>query len=242
MNLPKPFKIKENFYDDFFKNQTKKKESASSIAILNKPETTTKANGISPGKSEDRLFLEGFYDVDGATTDYEREERKNQVESALWDIQKRETKKLTHKTNGSTQTRPLKYQNASSEDTVTITMTDGTKKTMTQSEFKAMVEEAGNYSHTKDMLRNIAQGKPFTVPNTNKNTSAKTETKPPEKPETLSRDERDAHVRENYAARGREIDYTDREAMKKELADIEAAENQDFESEWYKRLERGHHL
>ncbi len=38
---------------------------------------------------QDRLFFEGFYDVDGATGDYEREKRTAQVDEALRDLEKR---------------------------------------------------------------------------------------------------------------------------------------------------------
>ncbi len=53
-----------------------------------------------------------------------------------------------------------------------------------------------------------------------------------------SRDEYDARVRSQYAARQRQIDLSDEAALKRELEDIEAAKNQDYTSKWYKRLER----
>ncbi|MBQ2743236.1 MAG: hypothetical protein IJF32_10590, partial [Oscillospiraceae bacterium] len=53
-----------------------------------------------------------------------------------------------------------------------------------------------------------------------------------------TRDEYDSRIRQQYAARDRYIDFSDTEAMKNELSDIEAAKNHDFTSKWYKRLER----
>lgn len=53
-----------------------------------------------------------------------------------------------------------------------------------------------------------------------------------------SRDEYDARVRSQYTARERQIDFSDEDALRSELEDIEAAKKQDYTSKWYKRLER----
>lgn len=44
--------------------------------------------------NQDRLFLEGFYDIDGATSDYERAERSAQVENALLDLEKQRLEEM----------------------------------------------------------------------------------------------------------------------------------------------------
>ena len=55
---------------------------------------------------------------------------------------------------------------------------------------------------------------------------------------TQNRDAYDSRVRAAYAERERQIDFSDVSALNAELADIEAAENRDPNSAWYKRLVR----
>ncbi|MBQ9986531.1 MAG: hypothetical protein IJP38_09550 [Oscillospiraceae bacterium] len=71
------------------------------------------------------------------------------------------------------------------------------------------------------------------------NPTAHTEpTTPQTTSRTQNRDAYDSRVRAAYAERERQIDFSDVSALNAELADIEAAENRDPNSAWYKRLVR----
>ncbi len=61
---------------------------------------------------DDRSFLEGFYEVDSTTKDWEREERMSQVEKALQDIRSRRTGDMLRRTKDIFQPVNYSAQNA----------------------------------------------------------------------------------------------------------------------------------
>ena len=66
----------------------------STVAIIKEPkrEKLTWSDEDSRDGWNDRLFLEGFYEVDGTVNDWEREKRMSQVERSLKEIEKRKQK------------------------------------------------------------------------------------------------------------------------------------------------------
>ncbi|MBQ8003888.1 MAG: hypothetical protein IJ299_02220 [Oscillospiraceae bacterium] len=172
-------------------------------------QTTTQDN------DQDRTFLEGLYDVDGATTQSEREERTAQVENALRDIQRRfgkstsgatlrpvfpsrpdtsEIQNLPYRPNGNEYSHPVKYQNTAASTSGNTTRTP-TKEEL-QAAYAAMQNEFSGQNAWKhmedvvDFVTNAATSQNNTQP------TAQPATTNTEKPQ--SRDER---VRNNYRAR-----------------------------------------
>ena len=92
-----------------------------------------------------RAFLEGFYEVDGTTNDWEREKRMSLVDEALKDIEERNRK--TNKTPGF-----ANYANASN----TATTAGGATRPPTQEELEAAYADMQQELSGKNTGRPVA--------------------------------------------------------------------------------------